>query len=102
MANDVFDLAWRELNKRVESVEKRLQSFTATSERAETSGGMAQSALADAPLAISGAVRNGDYLFITDGRKGGEGAGAGTGVPAYYNAATDQWFTFSADAAVTV
>jgi len=32
--------------------------------------------------------------FATDGRKGGEGAGLGTGVPVYWNSATGEWFKF--------
>jgi len=74
-------------------------SFT---DRAETSGGFPQSTLALAPLQANAAatLRSGDTLFITDGRKPGEGGGAGTGVPAYYNKATDQWLRMSDDTAV--
>jgi len=45
---------------------------------------------------------NGRVAFVSDGRKGGEGAGAGTGVPCYYDAASTSWLTFSGDTAVTV
>lgn len=72
------------------------------SERSETAGGMASSTLADAPLAVDGGMSSGDILFITDGCKMGESTGAGTGVPAYYNAATDQWLRFSDDTAVII
>jgi hypothetical protein len=30
----------------------------------------------------------------SNGRKGSEGSGAGTGVPVYWNPATSQWFAF--------
>jgi hypothetical protein len=78
------------------------QSLIAASmtDRAETAGGFPQSTFANAPLLATGKVRSGDALFITDGRKPGEGSGAGTGVPAYYNQATDQWFRMSDDTAV--
>lgn len=31
------------------------------------------------------------FAFATNGRKSGEGVGAGTGVPCYWNSATAQW-----------
>jgi hypothetical protein len=40
----------------------------------------------------------GQLAYATDGRKVGEGAGAGTGVPVYWSAA--QWRVFSTDLAV--
>lgn len=42
----------------------------------------------------------GRTAFVTDGRKTGEGAGLGTGVPAYFSAAS--WRVFFDDTAVTV
>jgi len=45
---------------------------------------------------------NGRVAFVSNGRKGGEGAGVGTGVPCYYDASGGDWFTFSGDIAVTV
>ena len=102
MPESVLDTIWRELNQRIEKVESQFNQIATVTERAETAGGIKQSTLANAPLAVSGKVKNGDFLFITNGRKGAEGAGAGTGLPCYYNAATDQWFTFSGDIAVTV
>lgn len=41
----------------------------------------------------------GQMLYATDGRKVGEGAGSGTGVPVYFS--SGQWRVFSTDAAVT-
>lgn len=37
---------------------------------------------------------NGTVAFVVDGRKLGEGIGAGTGVPAYYDAASTTWLNF--------
>ena len=45
-------------------------------------------------------MRSFAVVFVTDGRKDGEAAGEGTGVPVWYNAATDQWLRFSDDTAV--
>lgn len=38
--------------------------------------------------------------FATNGRKAGEGVGAGTGVPVYWNDDTGQWFVFRNDSVV--
>lgn len=51
--------------------------------------------LPTAPDAFDGLV-----AFCTNGRKVGEGGGAGTGVPVYYDGAS--WRVFSTDAAVAV
>lgn len=36
----------------------------------------------------------GQVAFASNGRKGGEGAGAGTGVPVFWNSLTSQWLCF--------
>jgi hypothetical protein len=41
----------------------------------------------------------GQFAYATNGRKVGEGAGSGTGVPVYYS--NGAWRVFSTDAAVT-
>lgn len=53
--------------------------------------------LTDAPTGLS-QPENG---FILSGRKPGEGAGNGTGVPAFYNPATNSWLNFHDCNAVT-
>lgn len=52
-------------------------------------------AFADLPTGF-----NGRMAFVSDGRKSGEGAGLGTGVPAYYDATAGDWLNFF-DNAVT-
>lgn len=94
----VYDTLKSDLATQAQAIRKAARS----SERSETAGGMASSTLAAAPLLVDGGMSNGDMLFISNGRKSGEGAGAGTGVPCYYNAATNQWLKFSDDTAVTV
>jgi hypothetical protein len=49
--------------------------------------------VANLPAGSSGAL-----AYATNGRKVGEGAGAGTGVPVYYS--TSHWRVFSTDAVV--
>lgn len=43
----------------------------------------------------------GQYAWASNGRKGAEGVGAGTGLMVYFNPATLSWFTFSGNIAVT-
>lgn len=52
-------------------------------------------AFADLPTGYEGRM-----AFVTNGRKTGEGVGAGTGVPAYYSAAA--WRVFFDDTAVAI
>ena len=55
-------------------------------------------AFADLPTAAA----DGAVCFVSNGRKVGEGAGAGTGVPAYWDVDTTSWLVFSTDAAVAI
>src|SRR5690348_9461580 len=99
MTKTLADMIYEDLTQQVKVVQTKLNTSTAQSERAETSAGHPSGTLAQAPLAATGA-RAGDQYFITNGRKVGEGAGAGTGVMAYYNPATNSWFTSASDTAV--
>jgi hypothetical protein len=55
----------------------------------------AQTTVANLP--VSG-VGNGDWAYAQDGRKNGEGAGAGTGVPVWYSAGA--WYAVDSGAVV--
>lgn len=44
-------------------------------------------------------VENGARAFATDGRKDGEGAGAGTGIPVWYDETSASWRTYTTGAA---
>lgn len=44
----------------------------------------------------------GQVAFASNGRKATEGAGAGTGVPVYWNSNTNQWFNFYNNLVVAV
>ena len=44
---------------------------------------------------------NGEWAFAGNGRKPGEGGGAGTGVPVFFNSATGTWFSYCSGAVVT-
>lgn len=67
-----------------------------TSERSEITGGLSPVAFADLPAA----GQAGRMIFVTDGRKTGEGAGAGTGTPAYDDGVA--WRRTADDSTVTV
>ncbi len=100
MSDRILDYVFQQLRGELGELREQNRKFTARLERAETSGAMPPSTLALAPLAADGAA-DGDNLYISDGRKTSEGAGLGTGIPAYYDGATDSWRRFSDDAAVT-
>lgn len=51
-----------------------------------------------ASLPATGA--NGQWAFASNGRKPGEGAGSGTGVPVFFNGATGTWFSYCSGTAV--
>ena len=52
-----------------------------------------------ATLPVAGAA--GQFYWASNGRKAGEGGGAGTGLMVYWNPSTSSWFTFSGNIAVT-
>jgi hypothetical protein len=100
--SDMISMVWREVKADIDALRQQNLLILTKLDRSETTGGISESTLANAPLAVSGGVKNGDLLWISNGRKSGEGVGVGTGVPAYYNVATDTWKRFEDNADVTV
>lgn len=96
---DLIELVWKRLDERLARAETQREE-TAGESIAGEAFQFPISTLADAPLAADGLVTYA-CRFISDGRKIGEGAGVGTGVPCYYDPTTDTWYTFSSDVAVT-
>lgn len=94
----LMELVWKELDKRIAQTETRREEISGESITGEAFQ-FPISALADAPLAADGMVTYA-CRFISDGRKAGEGAGTGTGVPGYYDPTTDSWLLFRDDTAV--
>ena len=88
------------LNSAIKTNERNIARLSDKTEVSGQTWTFPTSTLANAPLAADGltayAVR-----FISDGRKSGETAGNGTGVPAYYNPATNTWLAFRTDTVVT-
>lgn len=51
--------------------------------------------------ALPASAATGAFAWASNGRKPAEGAGAGTGVPVFFNSATGQWFSYLSGAVVT-
>ena len=51
-----------------------------------------------AALPTTGAT--GQFAFASNGRKPGEGAGSGTGVPVFWNPGTSTWFSYCSGSVV--
>ncbi len=78
-----------------EAIAKRLRDLE-TAQRAEIAGGL--DAIVFANLSTPG--QPGRMVFVTDGRKTGEGVGVGTGTPAYDDGVA--WRRTSDDSTVAV
>lgn len=102
---DIVELVWQELQKQIDSTRTRIQDVSVRYERAEVAENVPASTLADAPLAVSGGLADGVHFatlrWISNGRKPGEGAGAGTGVLCVYDPVGDQWIEINGYGAVT-
>lgn len=98
----MLEKVWGLLRNDIRAQAARVTNLTLLTQRSETSGAFPPFAYADAPRASTGAVTDGDCIWISDGRKSGEGAGNGTGVPCYYVSAVDDYYTFRTDALVTI
>jgi len=104
--SDALTQVWNILTEDINNLREKMEVEITRTDRAESTDGIPASDLADAPLAATGGVADGTSFvtlrWISDGRKSGEGAAAGTGVLAVYNSAGDEWQDISQDyAAVT-
>lgn len=106
MPQSLVELVWRVLRDEIDALQDEANRTALYTERAELSENIPGSALADVPLAADGGLGNNTTVltlrWISDGRKPGEGAGAGTGVLAYYDSGGDQWISVFDQSAVTV
>jgi len=78
-----------EILKRIAQVED-VANRALLQPRSEWTGGVARANVADLPT--FGQV--GQLYYARDGRKGGEGAGNGTGIPVFWDAVQNAWLTF--------
>lgn len=103
--SDMVELVYAELKNQLNNLQTQVDKAKRI-ERAEIADSIPAYTLANAPLAADGGLGDGtSYItlaWISNGRKSGEGAGLGTGILAYYNAATNSWFGVRSEVAVTV
>lgn len=92
MASDMLETVWKDLKGEIAGVQTKVNKQSVKTERAEYSDGVP--AFAFAGLPTEGLADGSTYitmLWISDGRKSGEGAGAGTGVLAIWQQSTGTW-----------
>jgi hypothetical protein len=98
---DILDLITKQLHADIDNLRSNSRTAITRSERSETTGGVVSCLYGALPYAADGAGK-GDLMFVENGRKVGEAAGAGTGTLCYYNSATDSWFRVADDTAVVI
>lgn len=103
----VNDAMFENLQEQINALGVRLDDVTQKTARSETVGGFQSFAYDDRPLLATGGMQIDntayvDMIFIYNARKSGEGVGAGTGVPCYYDPAVDDYRRFEDNAIVTV
>lgn len=100
----VNDWMFEQINADIAALQKSIREITQKSERGETVGGFEAFAYVDLPRAADGGMSDGsayiDVAWCTNCRKSGEGVGAGTGVPCYYDAILDDYRRFEDNAQV--
>jgi hypothetical protein len=105
MTEPLIDTIYKQMQDENKSLVRRLNDTRQTTERGETVGGFESFTYATAPRAAQGGMSNGDayvdVCWVKDGRKPGEGVGAGTGVVAVYDAGLDDWLRVGDYAVVT-
>lgn len=103
---DISEMIWNALKDEIAALQSSVTDIAVRYEQAESSENIPASTLANAPLAADGGLANGisfaTLRWVNNGRKPGEGAGAGTGVLAVYQSSTDSWIEVNGYAAVQV
>lgn len=94
------------LEQQIERLMSEVRRLKQQSERAEIAGGMIRRTYAElydtSVTTLLDRWKDGMFAYCSDGRKTGEGAGAGTGCPVYFDVDTVQWLRFSDDSIVAV
>lgn len=104
MPSEMVELVYRELKADITTLQKQVNAVKP--ERAEIADSIPAYLLADAPLAVDGGLGDGSsYItlaWISNGRRPGEGVGAGTGVLCFHESSTNTWIRLDTYTAVTV
>jgi len=102
--SELVELVYGELKKELAVLTLQTEKNKRV-ERAEQADSIPASTLANAPLAAQGGLGNNTTYttlrWISDGRRPGEGAGAGTGVLAFYQSSSNTWIRVDTYTAVT-
>lgn len=88
MLPNALELAFQKLASDIRDLNDRLTRIAIQRERSEVAGGVASVTVANLPTNNN---TGGDLYWASNGRKSGEGVGAGTGVLVVWNPATSSW-----------
>jgi len=97
MLPDINDLMWNDLNKQLSATRQQIANNQIRTNISQVTGGLIPIAFASLPVVNN---TGGDLYFVTNGRKVGEGVGAGTGVIVYWNSTTSHWLRITDDSIV--
>lgn len=101
--SDLVELVYQQLQNELQDLRRQVDSARRV-ERAEIADGIPAYTVANLPTIANGGLGNGSsYItlaFASNGRKTGEGVGAGTGVLCYYQASLNQWLRVEDNAQV--
>jgi hypothetical protein len=94
MSKDLLELVWQELKKDLNGLNQQVED-TKRVERALIADSMPAFTVANLPTAANGGLGNGSsyatVVWASNGRKSGEGVGAGTGVLVVWQDSLGQW-----------
>lgn len=92
--SDMIEMVWTELRRELNTLKEQVQSAEQT-ERALFTDSIPAYTVATLPTAINAGLGNNTsystILWASNGRKSGEGVGAGTGVMVVWQASLGQW-----------
>jgi len=94
---DLYEKIWLDLNKQISDLRQTVNTVSVRGNISQTTGGLIPITFAKLPLTNN---TGGDLYFVTDGRKSGEGVGAGTGTVVFWNSVTSQWLRITDNTAV--
>lgn len=102
---DLVDMVFGEIQAEIDALKRAHDNLRQQSERAEIADNVPAYTFAGLPTLAGGGLGDGlSYVtlaWVSNGRKSGEGAGAGTGVLAVYNAPTNTWLNVDGYVAIT-
>lgn len=90
----MIEQIYNDLQNGLASLRRDMREISQNSDVVGAAYGFPVSTLANAPLAADGQITYA-VRFISDARKSGEGVGLGTGLPAFYDPASDSWLDFT-------